>query len=467
MNARFPPELALPDARQAPVLAGFSGGLDSTVLLHLLAASPAIRQGGLRAIHVHHGLQPDADAWATHCAAFCAELGIGLMQVRVAVDRASGLGVEGAARDARLAAFADALREGEVLALAHHRDDQAETFLLRALRASGPDGLAAMRPWRAFGRGQLWRPLLQTPRASLLAYAREHGLRWIEDESNLDIALDRGFLRRRVLPLLRERWPQADAALARAAALQAEAVALLDAEDAAALASARTADPRVLSAAALHALPPARRARVLRGWIASLRLPPLPAQGVASIESDLLAAAADADARFEWNGAVVRRWSDLLHAGPRLTSLPAEWSVAWSLDAPLPLPTGDRLELETPCRSDVSRELLPGAERQELATDVAPTSASFDIDVRVHARRGGERIVLPGRTHSHTLKHVLQDLGVPPWERERLPLLSDAEGRLLAAGDLVYSAGFDAWLREHGARLHWIRAKTSLDADHV
>src|SRR5690606_29045284 len=127
------------------------------------AARPALRGRGLRALHVHHGLHPDADAWAAHCEAACAALQVPLAVERVLVERASGLGLEAAARGARRAAFARALGEGEVLALAHHRDDQAETFLLRALRASGPDGLAAMRPWLRFAGGWMWRPLLEQP----------------------------------------------------------------------------------------------------------------------------------------------------------------------------------------------------------------------------------------------------------------------------------------------------------------
>ena len=454
----------LPGGRQAPVLVGFSGGLDSTVLLHLLASSPAIRNGGLRAIHVHHGLQAEADAWAAHCAESCAALGIELLQVRVLVDRASGLGPEGASRAARRAAFAEVLRQDEVLALAHHRDDQAETLLLRALRASGPEGLAAMRPWRSFARGWLWRPLLETPRAALLVHARTHGLRWIEDASNADVALDRGFLRQRVMPLLRERWPSADAAFARAAALQSEAVGLLDEGDATALASVRTLDPQVLSVDALRALPSSRRARVLRCWVASLELPPLPAQGVARITSELLDAPADAESAFAWRTAVIRRWRGLLHAGPQRAPLPPDWSVAWSLDAPLTLPTGDRLELE------FDRAVAAATVARFVAADSGLEECSrqkplLRMPGRVHARRGGERIVLPGRAHSHALKHVLQDLGVPPWLRERLPLLSDADGRLLAAGDLAYSTDFDAWLRERRARLHWIEAGTSPGAD--
>ena len=255
--------LALPPPPlQRPLLVGYSGGLDSTALLHLLAREPAHR--GLRAIHVHHGLQPEADAWADHCARTCAALGIGLEIVRVQVARDTGEGLEAAARRARMAAFAQALENDGVLALAHHRDDQAETFLLRALRASGSDGLGAMRPWRRFGPGWLWRPLLDLPRQALVDYARAHGLDWIEDPSNASDDHDRNYLRRRVLSLLRARWPQADAALSQAAALQRETTALLDQGDRQALAAARTVDPAWLDAGRLATLPAARRARALR-----------------------------------------------------------------------------------------------------------------------------------------------------------------------------------------------------------
>ena len=420
-------DLALPAG--SAVLVGLSGGLDSTVLLHLLAADPVIRATGLRAIHVHHGLHADADHWQAECMRQCAGLGVALAVVRTDVAAGSGLGLEGAARAARHAAFAAHLREGEVLALAHHRDDQAETFLLRALRGSGPDGLGAMRSWRRFASGWLWRPLLHVPRAELLAHARQHGLHWIEDPSNADTALDRNFLRHRVLPLLRERWPHADAMFARSAALAAEAVELLDAQDAAGLASARCGDPDALEVEALRALPAARRARVLRRWIGELGLPPLPAAGIARIESCLLQAAGDGQAEFAWSDAVIRRWRGLLHAGVQRPPLPAAWQAVWDGHSPLPLPDGGLLALE-------------GA-------------AGFDTPVRVHARQGGERIVLPGRAQSHALKHVLQDLGVPPWERARLPLLSAADDKVLAAGDLAYSGPFDAWLRTHAARLTW------------
>ena len=413
---------------RGPVLVAFSGGLDSSVLLHRLAGDPAVRTRGLRAIHVHHGLQPAADDWAAHCQRNCARLGVPLAVVRVAVAAGSGPANEGAARTARHAAFADALGDGEVLALAHHRDDQAETFLLRALRGSGVDGLAAMRAWRPYAAGWLWRPLLGLPRSALLAHAREHRLDWIEDPSNARDEADRNFLRLRVLPLLRLRWPQADAALARSAGLAAEAAQLLDTEDAHALAALRGSDG-ALAIAALRDLPAARRARLLRRWVGESGLPPLPARIVTRVEHELLDARADAHACAEWPGAWIRAWRGGLHAGRHAPPLPADWEAGWDGRAPLSLPAGGTLAL-TGCDG-------------------------FGTPLRVHARRGGERLRLPGRAHTHALKHLLQDTGIPPWQRARLPLLSSADGTLLAAGDALLSAEFAAWLDARGARLRW------------
>ena len=413
-----------------PILLGYSGGMDSGVLLHLLANDAGARRNGLRAIHVHHGLHADADAWAAHCRRECAALDVALQVVRVEVDRDAGLGPEGAARAARHRAFGESLGEGEILALAHHRDDQAETFLLRALRGSGADGLAAMRPWRSCARGWLWRPLLGIARDDLRGYAMAHGLRWIDDPGNGDPRFDRNLLRNQVMPLLRQRWPAAAQNLARSAALSAQAAGLLEREDASALSRAMH-DQSALDVAALRNITAERRARVLRRWIEGLGLPPLPGRGIERIETGLLAARADAAACFDWAGARVQRWRNLLHAGRIRAALPRDWEQAWDGDAPLALPTGDRLE-------------LIGAGR-------------FDAPLRAHARQGGERIVQPGRAHSHALKHVLQDAELPPWQRARLPLLSDRDGELLAAGDGILSARMAAWLRAHGARLHWTR----------
>lgn len=410
-----------------PLLVGYSGGLDSTVLLHLLALDLQTLASGLRALHVHHGLHADADAWAAHCQRNCDALGIELMIERVQVENA-GLGREGAARAVRHAAFARSLHNDEVLALAHHRDDQAETFLLRALRGSGVDGLAAMRPWRAYARGWLWRPLLETSRDALREYAGKHDLSWIEDPSNGDASLDRNFLRTQVLPLLHARWPQASSAFARSASLCADTADLLNAGDDIALASASN-DEGTLAVDALQALPAARRARVLRRWVDQCGLRPLPGNGVASIEDGLFSASAAGEARFEWAGACIQHWRGRLHAQSIPLALPPDWSCEWDGSEILQLPTGATLELS-------------GAAR-------------FDTPMRVHARQGGERILLPGRTHHHALKHVLQDHGIPPWQRIGMPLLTDADSVLQAAGDSILSVSLHAWLQAHRARLNW------------
>ncbi|MET0327478.1 MAG: tRNA lysidine(34) synthetase TilS [Luteimonas sp.] len=415
------------DARGRLVV-GFSGGLDSTVLLHLLRHTPELRARGLAAVHVHHGLQAAADTWAAHCVRVCERLGVPCRVTGVQVPRDTGDGLEAAARTARHAAFAARMAPGDILALAHHRDDQAETVLLRALRASGPDGLAAMRPVRRFADGWLWRPLLALPRERLEAYAHAHGLQWIEDPSNAIDDADRNFLRNRVLPLLRARWPQAGAALGAVARLQADTVDLLIEGDTAALAAVGTPDPAVLDTARLQALPAARRARILRRWIDVLGLPPLPARAVAWCEAEFAAGRSDRGPVFDWSGHRLQRWRARLHAGPIRTPLADDFSTTWSGRTPLRLPDGGGLWLD---------------------------GAAADVVWTVRARHGGERIRLPGRSHSHSLKHVLQSLGVPPWRRAQLPLLLDADGTVLAAGDLAFDAGFDAWLRAGDRRLRW------------
>lgn len=435
VDAALPLDFTLLDrCGDGPLIVALSGGLDSGVLLHALAHDQDARRRGLRALHVHHGLHADADRWAVHCASMCESVDVPL-DVEAVVVRDAGLGREGDARAARHAAFGAYVRDGAVLALAHHLDDQAETFLLRALRASGPDGLAAMRPLRPLGAGWLWRPLLALPRARLLGYARHHGLSWFEDPANADLDLDRNFLRHRLLPLLRERWPNAAGAFARSACLAQDSVDLLDAGDADALAAASTGDPAVLGAQALRALPPPRRARVLRRWIAGLGLPPIPAHALARIESELLPARRDSVAEVEWADTVVHAWRDSLHVERRVEDVAPGWRLHWDGCTPLALPDGGILQ---------TRPAIPWPEALEVS-----------------ARAGGERIRLPGRRHHHLLKHALQDASVPPWRRGRIPLLWSHDGELLAAGDEVIGERMTRWLHDMQARLQWTPRGTS------
>ena len=405
-----------PDARA--LLVGFSGGLDSSVLLHRLATTATLP---VRAIHVHHGLHPEADRWAQHCQAFCRGVGVDLAVVSVQVAQAAGEGLEAAARHARYAAFTAALATGECLVTAHHQDDQAETVLLRLLRASGPGGLSAMRPLRAFAGGCHWRPLLGVSRAVLLEYARASGIEWIDDPANAEARHDRNFLRQEIMPALGKRWPHAAAALARSAQLMVEQEVVLDEHAGRQLARVQGVDPGTVSVPGLLEISPAWRARVIRRWIDSLGLPPLPATGVASLETQLLTARPDARSQYRWHGAAIRRWRDLLYADWLVPAMPPGWRATWDGAAPLALPTGARLSL---------------LRAEPPAGDVPAACAPF----RVSARIGGERIALPRRAHSHAVKIALQDAGVPPWQRQRLPLVFAADGELLAVGDVLQSS---------------------------
>jgi tRNA(Ile)-lysidine synthase len=253
----------------AHLCVGYSGGLDSTVLLHVLAGQ---RQGlgfTLSALHVHHGLMPEADAWAVHCAKVCAAWAVPLTVERMAVQTADK-GVEAAARDARRAAFAR--QPVEAIVLAQHQGDQAETLLFRLLRGAGTRGLSAMRPVVIVaGSPPLWRPLLTTPRAELLRYAESHSLSWIEDPSNADPVYSRNFLRNAVLPLLAQRFPAVTTILARTAEQLAEDAALLDELAALDMQVALDAEGR-LCTAHLAALSAPRARNVLRHWLAQAGL---------------------------------------------------------------------------------------------------------------------------------------------------------------------------------------------------
>ncbi|KTB63690.1 tRNA(Ile)-lysidine synthetase [Pseudomonas viridiflava ICMP 13104] len=414
--------------RNAPIWhVGLSGGLDSTVLLHLLVEiSRRETLPALHAIHIHHGLQPAADVWPVHCQQICRALGVAFELVRVQVE--PGASIEQAARQARYAAFADRLGEGDVLLTGQHRDDQAETLLFRLLRGAGARGLAAMPVQRILGRGHLLRPLLDVPRIELEGYARQHGLNWVEDPSNSDQQFSRNFLRSQVLPLLTSRWPQASASLARTAGHLGEAQQLLDELAMQDIASAHATTAfawlglPVLSLGPIAGLSAARQRNALRYWLAPLtRLP-------------------DTD---HWAG-----WETLRDAAPDASPL---WRLA---DGALYrgqnciwwLPTGWEQVCSGPTqwldpRAPLS---LPG-NGQLLLEGGAPAGP-----LQVCYRQGGEVMRIDGRGR-RDLKRLLNEQAVPAFLRGRLPLLY-REDELLAVANLP---GLDASPNERW-RLRWV-----------
>jgi tRNA(Ile)-lysidine synthase len=306
------------EPRLLSVCAGYSGGLDSTVLLHLLTRTSKEEAITLSALHVHHGLSPNAHAWERHCAAACDIWRVPLRVAQVTVNRAPRTSLEEEARRSRHQAFADV--DAEVIALAQHADDQAETVLLQLLRGAGPKGLAGMpllKPMAPGSRISLLRPLLAFTRAQLESYAKAHALAWIEDESNQDDSLKRNFLRNRVMPLLREAFPAPAETFGRSARHQAEAAQLLDALADIDLQAA--ADGDMLRVQVLLEGDDARLKNALRRWLelASLRQPS--EARLAALVRALRESSNDTRLRWEHEGRCVIRvkgWLRLQNAGP-------------------------------------------------------------------------------------------------------------------------------------------------------
>jgi tRNA(Ile)-lysidine synthase len=366
-----------PSARRLAV--ALSGGVDSVVLLHKLHARP-----GVSAIHVHHGLSPNADRWAAFCRRLCKRLGVPLRVRKVkVVERGDGL--EAAARKARYAVFNEI--DADVIALAHNLDDQAETVLMNLLRGAGARGARGMLPKSSYQGKTLLRPLLDTPREEIVAYARAHRLEWIEDESNADEALTRNFLRRRVGPLLEQKYPRWRESLARAARhfarREAGAEALLR---------------KFLQGKGLRAPSEAKLVEMLK-------------QLTSGGHKTLI----------EHDGARLRVYRGRIleeRPGPPLKP------VLWKGQQRLPIPAlGGELRFRAARGKGFSRDLV----------------------LQVRLRRGGERLQPDARRPRRTLKNLFQEAGVPPWERDRLPLLVSGE-------DVVWVPGLGVDVRYRAAK---------------
>lgn len=415
-------------------LCAYSGGLDSSVLLHAISKFPSIE---LRAIHINHGLHPDADAWAEQCMVFCRMLDIELEVFKVDVKRDDGKGIEAAARSARYHAIAEYIHDGEVLLTAHHLQDQAETVLLRLLRGSGSQGLASMRT-TSFSHGfKQLRPLLSVSKARLQAYADSEKLNWIDDPSNDKTDFDRNYLRHQIMPLLEERWPQATAALSRSAELLAEEHQCLREQSMAFLALIQDVDKRALAVSGLMQQQKPWRAQILRAWTESLNMPPLPANILQEIEQTVLTATSDTAAQVQWSGTQIMRWRDCLYILETHVEMPHDWQHVWSDALPFTLPNGDQWGFES------------GNDQTALWATI---QNDFGGDLVIAFRQGGERIMLKNREQHSSLKNCLQELGIPPWQRSRLPLVLTASGECLAVGDVLLSARFEAFCKSHSVR---------------
>jgi tRNA(Ile)-lysidine synthase len=373
------------------VVVGLSGGVDSVVLLHALKD-----RGQVEAVHVHHGLSPNADAWAAFCRRLCKRLGVPLAIKKVKVVK-RGEGLEAAARAARHAVFRKL--PNPVLVLAHHLDDQAETVLMNLLRGAGVRGARGMLPRSQFKGKTLVRPLLDVPRVAIVAYARAHRLEWIEDESNADEALTRNFIRRRLGPLLESKYPKWRENLARAARHFSRKEA-----------GAQDLLREFLQTKGLRAPSEAKLVEMLKQ---------LTSRGGRTL--------------IEHDGARLRVYRGTLveEAGAAPGSFKP---IAWNGEAKLAIPElGGELRFRR-------------ARGKGIAASARP--------LRVRLRSGGERLQPDPRRPRRTLKNLFQEAGVPPWERDRLPLLVCGEDLVWAPG-LGIDARYQATENAPGVLPEW------------
>ena len=481
----------LPAFPNISLCVALSGGVDSTALLAALAAKRP-RAFQLRALHVDHGLRPASKQWAAHCRTLARKLHVPLKVLTTKVERSRGTSLEAAARDARYGLLATALHPGEILLTAHHSDDQLETVLLQLLRGSGLPGISAMPALAPFAHGFLARPLLSRSRAELETWVRAQGLPWVEDDTNVDESPDRNYLRLRILPLIRDRWPGAATAVARSARHAAEAQSLLDTLALADVDRSRYGES--LSAKSLRSLSPDRRRNALRFWITRAGFLAPDTRRLEEIAGPVLDARPDANPFVTWGegegGVCAQRHGDLLslransshdlssQRSPtsRRASSRAVFTAGTADSAPRPAPTvasalppthttpptdlvwswHDSLTYDLP--RDLGKLQLEPDPRGPLDLDSLPPTLTIRWRVggeRLSPRRGGPR---------RALKNLLQESHVPVPERAHLPLLFSAtssgtmssEERLLAVADLLLDETVQATpATRRRARLRW------------
>jgi len=419
---------------------GYSGGVDSHVLLDICVQW---WQAGLilqpQPVHIHHGLSPNADAWAKHCETICKNYALSCQIIHVDAKAKAQQSPEEVARQARYDAFISLLKSGDGLLVAHHQRDQAETFLLQLFRGAGVKGLAAMPEQRALGLGLLLRPLLSCEYEDILHYARQKQLQWIEDESNQNLSYQRNSIRHNVLPLLQHYFPSAIATISRSAENCAQADYLLTELAKLDFEQVQGSEINTLSVQMLQQLSTARRDNVVRFWLYEhYDISPSRAQ---LEQFNQLFSASDAQPQLHIHTIVIRRHKDNIFALPNQpsnnnASLVINWDIL----------NNDSLKLPQSLGLLKTKKINGGG---------LSINRLKDHSITIRFRQGGERCQPVGRMGSHPLKKCLQEAGIPSWQRAKIPLLYIGDNLALVVG-LWICEGFMASNTEDGIEISLI-----------
>jgi tRNA(Ile)-lysidine synthase len=389
------------------LIVGFSGGLDSTALLHVLASYSQLSPK-LIAVHINHGLSPKASLWQTHCEQFCQSLGIEFISHCVQFDRQAN--IEEGARIARYEVFSQMLTDKDALILGHHLDDQAETVLLQLVRGAGIDGLAAMTECASFGLGILIRPFLSHSREQLHHYAMLHQLSFVEDESNQDIRYARNYVRQEIIPLLKNKWPGVAGNLARTALHCQQAKRNLDDL---ALQDLPFLSHQSLCIDSLSSFSFARIANILRVWLKKNQVQIPSTQTFHSVIHEVLFARGDANPEVSWGTVCVRRYQNHLYLNHKSNKKLPKY-LEWS-HFPLPL---EYSGMKIMAKKSPAGLIIPAGVR-----------------ISLRFREGGEVFIWHGQTKH--LKKLFQEWGIPPWLRESIPLIYFDETLAVVVGYAV------------------------------
>jgi len=386
------------------VCIAYSGGVDSHVLLHLLAQSSHPQLQDIAAIHVDHGLNSDSSMWTQHCADTAADLHIDFTDLKADVRNIESLGMEAAAREARYQALQEALTEDDILLTAQHQQDQAETLLLQLFRGAGPKGLSAMTSHFKLGETETIRPLLNVSQSDILSYAQSHKLQWIDDPSNVETRWNRNYIRHKLWPDIIERWRSAAKTISRSAEHCAETSELLDD-----LAEQDLADLGLDSSAsslpinALLTLSEVRCRNLLRHLFLWKKLPLPSTVNLQRIIDEVCLAKQDSNPIVSWTGVEIRRYQNQLYFMTPLISHDNENIIKLNSFHDVNLNDGRIIEW--------------------LITEDQGLKLPISADVTIRFRQGGEQIKPQGASHHKSLKHLFQQWCIPPWQRDRIPLI--------------------------------------------
>lgn len=405
------------------VYIAYSGGADSHVLLHLAAGIENMR-GRMTAVHIHHGLQPEADAWEQHAETIARNLTINYRAIRVDASASKGESPEEAARNARYSALKTLLEVGDILLVAHHQDDQLESILLQLLRGAGLRGLSGMPESMLFGRGHLLRPLLKTSKQAICAYASSKQLSVIHDPSNCETDFNRNYLRHEVLPLLTRRWPSCAVTVSRAAEHCAQAERMLANVAQEDFDRVFNVADKTLSISLLQDFDQGRQLGVLRHWFSYFGLK-MPSQiFLQNLLNQLVGADSDRQPEMINQGRSIRRYRDKIYC---LQEKRAE--------QPLPIVwPQDQQNVSIGHNQKLS---------WRLSTFGIPLSLWREARIEIRYRSGSEKIAVPGRNGRHSLKKLYQEAGIPPWRRQWIPLIY-LNDELAAVGSHWLNAKFHA-----------------------